>query len=73
MRIELIEQAHTLFNEVAPTGTEQRALTQMRHEMEAAGEPPRAIFIAIQGAIWDGVVYGNWPTLKPKGWTAVET
>lgn len=52
------------FNNVAPTGKEQRALVSMLHEAEHAKESNEAIILMLADAIANGLRYGNWPQPK---------
>lgn len=46
---------------ISPTGKEQEAFTKLHNLMYAAGCSSREIFLALLGAIQDGVCFGNWP------------
>lgn len=61
-RSERVEKAHELFNLIAPTGTEQAAMTRLRNEAEKEGAREEDVFRLLLAAMWDGTVYGNWPT-----------
>jgi hypothetical protein len=45
----------------APTAEVRRAISQIRREMELAGEPEEAVAAALAGLLVDGLRHGNWP------------
>lgn len=57
-RNEDIERLHTTYNSLCPNETSQKALAKAREEAAKISE--KEVLICITGAIYDGLVHGNW-------------
>lgn len=46
----------------SPDGKVQQAFTKMVNDMRGAGEAEKQIAVCITASIYDGLLYGNWPS-----------